>query len=56
MEHKLIFEVMPYSKTSSESYAQKITGRIAEAIKELKNVTLLNIPEIVEENHNGKPY
>jgi len=56
MEHKLIFEVMPYSKTSSESYAQKITGRIAEAIKELKNVTLLNIPEIVEENHNGQPY
>ena len=56
MNNKIIFEVMPYSKASSESYAKKITDRIAEVIKELKNITLLNIPEIVEENHVGQPY
>ncbi|MEK6949127.1 MAG: hypothetical protein AABX34_02825 [Nanoarchaeota archaeon] len=56
MNKEIIFEVMPYSKASSESYAKKITDRIAEVIKELKNITLLNIPEIVEENHVGQPY
>ena len=56
MNHKIIFEVMPYSRTSSETYAQKFTQKLAEAINELKEVTLVNIPEIIEENHNGEPY
>lgn len=56
MNKEIIFEVMPYSKASSKSYAKKITDRIEEVIKELKNITLLNIPEIVEENHFGQPY
>ncbi len=56
MNHKLIFEVMPYPKTASESYANKIIGRIAAAITEMESVSMLNIPEIVEENHNGQPY
>lgn len=56
MTHKLIFEVMPYPKTASESYANKITDKIVAAISEIKNVYMVNIPEIVEENHNGQPY
>lgn len=56
MNHKLIFEAMPYSKTASESYASKIIDKVAAAIKEMENVSMLNIPEIVEENHNGQPY
>ncbi len=56
MKHKIIFEVMPYSRASSESYAQKLTDRIVEALNDLEEVSLINIPEIVEENHNGQPY
>jgi|SRR3989338_334248 len=56
MNHKLIFEVMPYQKTASESYADKITDKIVAAINEMKNISLINIPEIIEENHIGQPY
>ena len=56
MNSKIIFEVMPYPKTASESYANKIMDKVAVAIKEMENVSMLNIPEIVEENHNGQPY
>ena len=56
MNKKLIFEVMPYPKTASESYANKIMDKVAAAITEMKNVSMLNIPEIVEENHIGQPY
>ena len=56
MNKKIIFEVMPYPKTASESYANKITDKIAAAIKEMKNISVINIPEIIEENHVGQPY
>ena len=56
MNNKIIFEVMPYQKTASESYANKITDKIVAAINEMKNISVLNIPEIVEENHVGQPY
>ncbi len=56
MNKKIIFEVMPYPKTAPRSYADKITDKIVSAIKEIKNISILNIPEIVEENHIGQPY
>ncbi len=56
MNTKIIFEVMPYPKTASEGYADKIIGKVAAAINEMENVSMLNVPEIVEENHNGQPY
>ena len=56
MNHRIIFEVMPYSRASSESYVQKLASRIVEALNDLEEVSLVNIPEIVEENHNGQPY
>ncbi len=56
MNEKIIFEVMPYPKTASESYADKITDKIVAAINEMEKVSVINIPEIVEENHIGQPY
>jgi len=56
MNHKLIFEAMPYQKTASESYADKITDKIVNAVNEMEKVSIINIPEIVEENHIGQPY
>lgn len=56
MNNKIIFEVMPYPKTASESYANKITDKIVNAVNEMEKVSIINIPEIVEENHIGQPY
>ena len=56
MNDGIIFEVIPSTKTSSESYTKKTIDRIANVLDELKNVSILNIPEIVEENHIGQPY
>jgi len=56
MKHDMIFEVLPYTKTASEKYADKVTDRIVDVVNELKNVSILNVPEIIDENHIGKPY
>ena len=56
MSEGLIFEVIPYSKNASEASANKILDKLANAVDEMKNVSILNIPEIVEENHIGLPY
>lgn len=56
MNHKIIFEVIPCQKTASEASMNKFLERISNAVNELKNVSLLNIPEIVEENYAGLPY
>jgi len=56
MKHEIIFEVIPHTKNASDSYTKKIIDRIATTINEIKGVSLLNIPEIVEENHIGLPY
>jgi len=52
---EIIFEVIPYVKTVSETYANKFADRIADVVKEAP-VSMINIPEIVEENHIGLPY
>ena len=56
MNHNVIFEVLPYPRSSSDSYANKFTERMVNALSEMKSVSLLNIPEILEENHMGRPY
>lgn len=56
MRNNLMLEVMPYSKTASEGYTNKTIERIVTCVNESKNVSMLNIPEIVEENHIGMPY
>lgn len=56
MEHDVIFEVLPYASSASENSRKKVVDRIADAVAEMKRVKMLNIPEIVEENHNGEPF
>lgn len=55
-EHSIIVEVIPPSRSASEAYTNKIADRIVNAINEMKGVSAVNIPEIVEENHLGLPY
>ncbi|MBI2650880.1 hypothetical protein HYX01_00205 [Candidatus Woesearchaeota archaeon] len=56
VNQKLIFEVIPPIKTASESYISKLIGRIVDAVNKIKQINIINIPEIVDENHVGKPY
>ena len=56
MKHDIIFEALPCGKNSSEAYVRKCVERLCENLNGMKDVTMLNIPEIVEENHSGLPY
>ena len=56
MNNDIIFEVIPYSKFASEASAEKFMDRMINAVEEMKNVSTINIPNIVEENHLGLPY
>ena len=56
MSSDIIFEVIPYSKTASGAHCQKFVERVAGVLDEMKHVGMLNIPEILEENHMGQPY
>lgn len=56
MKHDIIFEVIPPAKNASPASVNKLIGRIEDAVLNMKNVTMLNIPEIIEENHIGLPY
>lgn len=55
-EHNIIVEVIPPSRSVSEAYTIKIADRIVNVINDMKGVSAINIPEIVEENHLGLPY
>ena len=55
-DHNIIIEVIPPSRSSSEDYTNKIADRIVDVVNEMKGVSAVNIPEIVEENHLGLPY
>lgn len=56
MNPKIMYEVVPPSKRSSEQYREKVVNSLADSISRMKSVDILDIPEIVEENYCGKPY
>lgn len=56
MNPKIMYEVVPPSKRSSEQYMEKVINSLADSISRMKSVAMLDIPEIVEENYCGKPY
>ncbi len=51
-----LFEIVPSSKMSSEESREKTLDVIASALSGIKSVDLINVPEIIEENHLGVPY
>jgi hypothetical protein len=52
---EVFFEVVPPSKMSSQKHREKVLDKIASAINSVK-IDCINIPEVIEENHLGKPY
>lgn len=51
-----MFEVVPPTKRASQQYVEKVTNAVVESIKKMPQVSILNIPEIVDENYCGMPY
>ena len=56
MNNNIIFEVIPPSKMASGAYTNKLIDKVADTVNEIKNISMLNVPEIVDENHIGIPY
>ena len=56
MNNNIIFEVIPPSKMASEAHTNKLIDKVADTVNEIKNISMLNVPEIVDENHIGIPY
>lgn len=56
MNQKIMYEVVPPSRRSSEQYREKVISSLADSMSRMKSVSMLDIPEIVEENYCGKPY
>ena len=57
IDTEILFEIVPPSKMSSEKYKEKMIQSILDSpILSVKNLTSINIPEITDENWQGKPY
>lgn len=54
--NKIALEVTSPSIRSSEEAIKNSVEKISAAVKKLGNIDYINIPEIIEENHEGKPY
>ena len=56
MNQKIMYEIVPPSRRSSEQYREKAINSLADSLSRMKSVAMLDIPEIVEENYCGRPY
>ncbi len=56
MKTEIMYEVVPPSKRASKEYIAKVVDSLADALKRMRHVKEINIPEIVDENYCGIPY
>ncbi|MFH1663906.1 MAG: hypothetical protein ABH986_03810 [archaeon] len=54
--NELMLEIVPPSRMTSEKYKEKVLSDVSNAVNEMKEIDLINVPEIIEENRVGKPY
>jgi 5,10-methylenetetrahydrofolate reductase len=52
---KFMFEITPPPRRASQPIIEKLANRVCTAISDLKFVEYINIPEVIEENREGKP-
>lgn len=50
-----LFELTPPSRRSSNEKVQNYIGRIKDILGGINSLDGFNIPEVIDENHNGKP-
>jgi 5,10-methylenetetrahydrofolate reductase len=52
----VVLEVVPPSKRASDRAVDALVARTRKAIASLPGLDAVNLPEILEENHRGRPY
>ena len=52
----LVLEIVPPSRRASEKFASSLVERSREAVRTLGNVDGLNLPQVLDENHEGQPF
>jgi 5,10-methylenetetrahydrofolate reductase len=52
----VVLEVVPPSKRASDKAVEALVARTRKAIASLPDLDAVNLPEILEENHRGRPY
>ncbi len=55
-DRPLLFEPVPPSLRSSGARVSRYTDQLLELVREVPRVDALNVPELVDENHEGRPY
>ena len=54
--HPLFFEPVPPSARISPDRAEHQTNAVVEVVRSLPRIDAVNVPELIDENHEGKPY
>ncbi|MBU2100408.1 hypothetical protein KKG83_01965 [Candidatus Micrarchaeota archaeon] len=52
---ELMLEIVPPSRMTSDNYKEKVMDKVSESVNSIKP-DVINVPEIVDENFEGKPY
>src|SRR5205807_5881554 len=51
----LVLEIVPPSRRASEKAISALVDRVRDAVRTLGNLVGLNLPQVLEENHQGQP-
>src|SRR5437870_4838570 len=52
----LVLEIVPPSRRASEKAISALVDRVRDAVRTLGNLDGLNLPQVLEENHQGQPF
>ena len=52
----LVLETVPPSRRASDKFAASLVERVQEAVRTLGNLDGLNLPQVLDENHEGQPF
>jgi 5,10-methylenetetrahydrofolate reductase len=57
LEHlPVFFEVVPPHRRTSETALNRFADRVRKAVRDIGSVDAVNLPEVLDENHRGRPY
>src|SRR2546422_526418 len=52
----VVLEIVPPGRRASEKAVQSFVDRLREAMRSLRTLDAINIPEVLDENHAGQPF
>src|SRR5204863_9095054 len=52
----LVLEIVPPSRRASEKAISALVDRVRDAVRTLGNLDGLNLPQVLDENHQGQPF